>query len=418
MNTPSSLLAAALCFFLFVTPRRFFLFPFIMAACFVPMNQKIIFFNLDFTLLRILIFVGFLRLSLKGETRLLHWNKFDKLILSWAVIGSLVYSVQQGTFDGIINRFGFLLDSIGMYWLFRQVVSDWEDVYLAIKIFAIFAIITAPLIALENLQESSFFSLFGPVQCAFHRGRFRAGGPFPHFIMMGCFWALLLPFFYARIKVVKQNMLFWVACLASLSNVIFSASSSSIMTIGAIIIFWLLYNYRMYGKNIFIITCSTLVLLHLIMKAPVWHLISRINIFSGSTGYHRFFLFDNFVRHVGEWFVLGAKSTEHWGYGQSDITNQFVLEGIRGGFVTLLLFILIIYNAVKIPGTFSLANITPEIKWISWGICVAMLGHFVTFWGVSYFGQIIMLLYFTFALIGFIVEQNTNIKIIPLTSFQ
>jgi hypothetical protein len=387
-----------------------------MAACFVPMNQRILFFNLEFTLLRLLVLFGFLRLILRRENCVILWNSFDKLILSWAMIGSLVYMLQQATFGAIINRCGFLFDSLGMYWLFRQVIRDWEDVYRAVKIFAVFAILTAPLIALEKLQESSFFSLFGPVSAAFHRGRFRAAGPFPHFIMMGCFWALVLPFFYARIKAVKENMLYWIACFSSLTSVYFSASSTSIMTVVAIIISWLLYNYRVHGKTIFKMTCCILLLLHLIMKAPVWHLISRVDILSGSTGWHRFFLFDNFVNHITEWLFLGTTSTSHWGYGQEDITNQFVMEGVRGGMITLMLFIMIIYRAVKIPGNFSLGNITPEVKWMSWGLCVAMLGHFTTFWGVSYFGQINMLLYFSFVLVGFTLEQSKTVKPSLLTS--
>jgi hypothetical protein len=144
------------------------------------------------------------------------------------------------------------------------------------------------------------------------------------------------------------------------------------------------------------------------MKAPVWHLMARVNIFGGSTGFHRYFLFNNFVNHVSEWFVLGTKSTAHWGHAQTDLTNQFVLEGVRGGMITLMLFIMLIYNAVKISGKYSLNSVIPQTQWISWGICVAILGHFVTFWGVSYFGQINMLLYFAFSLVGFIQEQSSN----------
>jgi hypothetical protein len=416
MSTPSILLTVILCLFLLLSSRRYFLFPFIMAACFVPMNQRALLFNLEFPLLRILVLIGCLRVILKGETMIIQWNNFDKLILIWAITGSLVYIVQQETTSAFINRSGFMFDSLGMYWLFRQVVRNWEDVYGAVKIFAVFAIITAPLIALEKFQASSFFSLFGPVVGAFNRGRFRAAGPFPHYIMMGCFWALLLPFFYAQIKAKKNVMLYYMANLSVLSNVYFSGSSTPIMTVVAIVFFLPLYSYRMHGKLIFKITCCCLFLLHLIMKAPVWHLISRIDVFGGSTGWHRYFLFDNFVNHMTEWFVLGSMSTAHWGYGQTDITNQFVLEGVRGGMITLILFITIIYNAVKIPGNFSLGDIAPEKKWTSWGICVAMLGHFSTFWGVSYFGQIDMLLYLTFALVGFTLEQSTTIDVLPLTS--
>lgn len=344
---------------------------------------------------------------MRGETRAVDWNVFDKMVLTWALIGSLIYILQQATFSAFILRAGVMLDGLGIYWLFRQILQNWDDVFSVLKAFAIFAIITAPLIALEKFQETSFFSLFGTVASSFHAGRFRASGSFPHYIMMGCFWASLLPIFYARIKTGKQLALYWAAIIAALSNVYFSASSTPLLTVIATVFFWKLYSYRMHGQIIFWVTCFGLIILHLIMNAPVWHLMSRVNVYSGSTGWHRYFLFDNFIKHASEWFLLGTKSTAHWGHAQQDLTNQFVLEGVRGGGATLLIFALVIYYAVKIPGKISLGDIDPGVKWMAWGICVAMLGHFVSFWGVSYFGQINMLLFFNFALVGFAFEQST-----------
>ncbi len=410
MNTPTIILTISLCMLLLVVPRQYFLFPFIMAACFVPINQRMIILNIDFTILRILVLVGLLRLTIRCETRTIQWNQFDKLFLSWIVVGSLIYFVQQRNSSAIVLKLGVMYDSIGMYWLFRQAVQQWEDVFLAIKLFAVFAIITAPLIALEKFQETSFFSLFGPTTGEFHRGRYRAAGSFPHFIVMGCFWTLLLPLFYSQIKAQKNELLLYLAIFSALSNVYFSASSTPILTVVAVICFWNIYNVREYGSTIFRAVCLGLLALHLVMKAPVWHLISRIDVFSGSTGWHRYILIDNFVNHISEWFILGTKSTSHWGHLQSDITNQFILEGVRGGMITLVIFAFLVYQSVKIPGRLSLEIEDPEVKWACWGICVVMLGHFTSFWGISYFGQIDMLLYFSFALVGFTLEYDLKIN--------
>jgi hypothetical protein len=409
MNTPSFLLTVTLCFLLLALPRRFFLFPFIMAACFVPMNQTLVFLSLDFTILRLLVLFGFLRLFLRGEKRNLHWHSFDKLIFFWVVVGSAVYTVQWASLGAFINRTGFMFDCLGMYWLFRQAIQTWDDIFQASTIFAFFALVTVPLVTWEGIQHTSFFSLFGDVVGEFHRGRYRAAGPFSHYIILGCFWATLLPLFYACIKAGHRTALFSMALLAALANIYFSASSTPILTVVAIILFWGLYPFRGYGKVIFLGACCALFFLHLIMKAPVWHLIARVNVFGGSTGWHRYFLFDNFINHASEWFYLGTQSTSHWGWGQEDITNQFVLQGVRGGIVTLLIFIVLVYNAVKIPGSMSLENIAPSAKWVSWGICVTMLGHFVTFWGISYFGQIDMVLYLTFAFVGFSLEHQHSL---------
>jgi hypothetical protein len=404
MNTTSTIVAIALSIILFAVPRRLFLLPFIVTACFIPMGQKFILFGLEFTVLRILLLAGIIRILVRNENRNIIWNNFDKLIFAWAFAGGLIYIVNHSSTSAIINRLGFIYDSVGMYWLFRQAISKWEDAFQVIKNFALLAIISAPLIALEKFQGYSFFTLFGNAGGEFHRGRFRAAGPFPHFIIMGSFWASLLPLFYARIKAEKNTLFFGLAITGSFICVYFSASSTPLLAMVAIIVFWSIHKYRIHGKTIFWVCCSGLFLLHLVMNAPVWHLLARIGIFAGSTGWHRYFLFNNFINKINEWFLLGTKSTVHWGHVQGDITNQFVLEGVRGGILTLIIFIAIVYLAIQIPGRFSLQEKNSEIKWLSWGICVSMFGHFITFWGISYFGQIKMLLYLIFALVGFTLE--------------
>ena len=148
------------------------------------------------------------------------------------------------------------------------------------------------------------------------------------------------------------------------------------------------------------------------MNAPVWHLMSRVNIFGGSTGWHRYHLFDQFIERTSEWFFLGTTETMHWGLGLVDITNQYVLEGVRGGFLTLLIFIIMLYKSVQISGQSSLLLADQPKHWIAWGVCVSLLGHVVSFWGVSYFGQILMLMYMVLAMAGFFHEININKSLI------
>jgi hypothetical protein len=58
----------------------------------------------------------------------------------------------------------------------------------------------------------------------------------------------------------------------------------------------------------------TLVSLHLIMKAPVWALIARADVVGGSSSYHRYELIDAFIRRFDEWWLLGTKHADAWGY--------------------------------------------------------------------------------------------------------
>jgi len=298
-----------------------------------------------------------------------------------------------------------MYDVLGMYWVFRHLFRSFDDIILAIKIFAISAIMTVPLTAAEKFKQSSPFAIFGPTGAQFHRGRFRCAGPFPHYIIMGCFWASMLSLFYSSWKAKINPILNLLGLIAALTLIYFSASSTPILTVISMTLFWLCYPFRKHGHTILLTTLTTAITLHLIMKKPVWHLMARVNIFGGSTGWHRYFLFDQFVKHTSEWFFWGTKSTSHWGRGLVDITNQYVLEATRGGILTLLIFIIMLYNAVKITGRYSLALADQPEHWIAWGLCISILGHIITFWGVSYFGgQILMLFYMQLAMVGFLKE--------------
>ena len=58
-----------------------------------------------------------------------------------------------------------------------------------------------------------------------------------------------------------------------------------------------------------------LVGLHLVMKGPVWALIARIDLTGSSSGYHRYYLVDNFIRHFSDWWLLGYKDFGSLGMG-------------------------------------------------------------------------------------------------------
>ena len=51
-------------------------------------------------------------------------------------------------------------------------------------------------------------------------------------------------------------------------------------------------------------------------------------------------LIDGAIKHFPEWWLLGTSSTSHWGWHTAfDVTNQYVLEAVRGGLAGLVLFV-------------------------------------------------------------------------------
>jgi hypothetical protein len=238
-------------------------------------------------------------------------------------------------------------------------------------------------------------------------GRFRCQGPFPHPIMFGLFWATLVPVFLGLSKTSRQKNLYWFATGASIIIIMLTVSSTPILTLIITLGLFSLFRYRHYGRKVAWGLCGLTVALHIVMNAPVWHLISRIRFIGGSTGWHRYHLINEAINHIREWALIGCRGTAHWGMGLRDVTNQYIAVGIKGGLVTLTLFVALLIMAVRTVGRYSLSPISKKQQWFAWGICVSVLGHCVSFMGVSYFGQIQMLLYLTFAVVGLIYEQSS-----------
>ena len=394
----------------FVIPRKYFLLPFILAACFVPADQRVIIFDLDFTVLRILIAAGVLRILLRGEQRHIKWNKFDLIVFAWATCGAFVYIIQWHNTRAIINRSGVLFDAIGLYWLFRTSIRSWVDIKLATKIFAVCSLILAVLVGLEWLTGENPFTAIGRVVTRVREGRYRCQASFPHSIMLGLFWATLAPLFIGFAQQDKRKLLFWSAAAASIFIVAATASSTPILALLIVLIMLCGYKWRKYTATAGWALAASLVALDIVMRAPVWHLIARINVVGGSTGWHRYHLINQAISHLGEWTFLGCRSTIHWGWGLQDITNQFVLEGVRGGLVTLVLFLVLLFMALKMSLHLSLKYREHELQFLAWCVFVSIFGHCVAFMGVSYFGQIKMLWYMTLAVVGFLFESRANEK--------
>jgi hypothetical protein len=129
--------------------------------------------------------------------------------------------------------------------------------------------------------------------------------------------------------------------------------------------------------------------LHLVMKDSVWFIFARVDVFSGSTGWHRANLIDRSIANFGEWWLVGAKDISKWGVFAGDTTNQFVAEGVRAGIFTVALFVWIIVIGFSYLGTAIRAGGSEpkQYRLLLWSVGVCLFAHVVSFLGVSYFDQ-------------------------------
>lgn len=132
-----------------------------------------------------------------------------------------------------------------------------------------------------------------------------------------------------------------------------------------------------------------LLALHVTMKAPVWALIERIDVVQGSASYHRYQLVEQFVRHLGDWWLLGTKTNGEWGLGMIDTSNAYVEQGTAGGLLTLIFFIVLIARCFGRIGTARKAveGQYRSKEWFYWLLGVSMFAHVTGFLGIFYFDQ-------------------------------
>jgi hypothetical protein len=146
----------------------------------------------------------------------------------------------------------------------------------------------------------------------------------------------------------------------------------------------------------------TILGLHLVMKAPVWFLLARMAIFDGSTGYHRAILIDRAVTHFRDWWLVGTYSTAGWGYYMFDVTNQYVLIGVQGGLITLVLFVAIIVRGFSAVGraVHAWGEEHSTDQRFAWALGASLLVHAVNYISVPYFDQNIVCWYLLLAMIA------------------
>ncbi len=136
-----------------------------------------------------------------------------------------------------------------------------------------------------------------------------------------------------------------------------------------------------------------LVALHLIMRSPVWFILGRVDVFSGSTGYHRALLIDRAIANLSGWWLIGTKSTAAWADVDQhlyDVTNQYLTYGADGGLISMLLFVMIIVPGFRSVGRYIWANEDSEPRVVLlcvWAMGAALFAHVMNYLSVSYFDQ-------------------------------
>ena len=390
---------------MFVLPRRKVIVPLFIMTFLIPMNQRIAVGGLDFYLFRILIIVGWIRLMLRSDFYLEKFTAIDKTIILWTVTMVVTYTLLWQTKGAFVNRLGLAFNAIGIYFLLRSLIRDFEDINRIITSLVYISTIIAFCMVVEQTSKRNLFAIFGGVpEFTYVRdGLLRSQGAFMHPIMAGTFGASLLPLFVSLWWRGGRNKA--LAVLGVISASIITATSSSsgpflayLAAVAAIVT----YRFRKHIREIRWGIFLTVIGLHLVMKAPVWALLDRAAVFGSSTAYRRYVLVDQFIKRFDEWWLLGTKSTAHWGHESLqlwDVTNNFIRVAVDGGLISLILFILLIVFCFRYFGKALKAfRKQDKTERLLWAMGAMLFTHIVAFIGVSYFDQMIFLWYLPLAM--------------------
>jgi hypothetical protein len=314
-----------------------------------------------------------------------------------------VFSLQWMQSQALIKSLGDLLDALGGYFVLRFVIHDRTDIIRAIKVLAVVAMVTAPLMVNEQISHKNIFGLLGGVANvpAVRDGQVRSQGAFAVYITAGVFGASLIPLCIWLWTSGGSRVL---AALGAISGTVMTMTSHSSTPLLAYafglvgLAFWPFRNrMRLFRWGIVLVLAA----LQLSMKAPFWALIARIDLTGSSSGYQRYQLIDTCIRHFWDWWLLGARNYDAWGFNMWDLSNQYVAYAVTGGLLSIVLFIGVISRSFSRLGT-ARKRIAGNRKqeWFLWCLAAALLAHVTAYFGIGYFDQMQFAWYALLAMIS------------------
>jgi hypothetical protein len=393
---------------LLVVPRRFSVAPLLVGAAFVPTDAQIILGGLNFNSVRILLLFAMARLLLRREAPAPRLQPLDKTLLAFMLVMVVAYSIRLGSGAALVNRLGWAFDSFGTYLYARMALRSPREILPTIWSAALCCVVLAAFMFHEWTTGRNFFSVIGgvPEITEIREGRLRAQGALAHPIMAGLFGASWAPLF-AALWWYGQRWRAVIGCGAALAMVFFCSSATPLVgvVVGAIAL--ALWPIRSYMRVLRWATLVVLVVLHFAREMPVWHLLSRVEFVSGSTGWHRYFLIDAAIENFGDWWLIGTSDTRSWHFFLVDVTNEYLVAGFFGGVLALILFVASISFAFGGLGRAARSRLLPQAQQrFAWAAGAMLAAHAASFLAVSYQGQMIAVWYLHLAIIAATIDMH------------
>jgi hypothetical protein len=396
-------------FLLFRLPRQWAPLPLLAGTIYMTLGQTVDVGPFHFSVLRILVALGAVRVLLKRERLSGGWHPLDKAMLAWAAWAVFSSCFHKDVSATLVSHLGLVYNALGIYFLLRIFVTGADGIWSVAKILLILLVPVALEMVSERLTGHNRFSMFGGVEeiCEVRGGKIRAQGPFLHSILAGTVGAVCLPL--AILFWNRNRKLCLGGIVATVLIVVSSSSSGPILTTGFVSIGLAFWKLRERMRLVRWTALIVILGLNMVMSVPVYYLLGRIDLTGNSTGFYRAALIESTFKHFGEWWVGGTDYTRHWmasgvpwSEDHADITNYYIRMGVDGGLPLMLLFINILVVAFRTVGAAlrSSRGAPFEHRFMIWTLGAILFGHAATWMSVSYFDQSVVFLYFILAVIS------------------
>jgi hypothetical protein len=390
--------------------RKKVIAPVLLAIFLIPNGQVLYLAGVHFNVYRIILIAGLVRwiISRRSSPLTGGFNSIDRLVTLAFLSLFVVFTLQWRESQALIKSLGDMLDALGGYFVFRFLIRDREDVIRAVRVFALLAVILGACMLNEQRTGTNVFGLLGGIRLApeMRNGSVRSQASFQHSISAGSFGATLVPVFIWLWSDKKSRKLAVLGLAGATVMVVTPHSSTTILSYAAGIFALCMWPMRRRMRIVRWGIVAAVIGLHLIMNGPVWSLLEHINLTGSSESFHRYQLIDTFIRHFGDWWLLGTRDNASWGWEMADTSNQYVTWGVSGGLAAFALFIALIarcFTKVGVARKNAKGNLSEE--WFFWCLGACIFTHVVVSFGIDYFDQLLFVWLALIAIVSTSVSQ-------------
>ncbi|QGG80123.1 hypothetical protein GH975_05855 [Litorivicinus lipolyticus] len=376
-------------------------------AVLVPFTEGLVVAGIDLKYIRLLSLAGLVRLIAMGRFSL-ELNQVDRVYLFWVLSGFAVFMLANLNGSSFVYRAGMAFDGLVLWALARWALNaDWYGV--AVRAFTVALVLVSISVAAELYSGSNVLGAIGQPDALWRDGKARLYAAFDHPILMGSFFAAVLPLVLGLWVTQKISKISALVAGALTVMIVLSTSSSgpiAAMAVGVLAFAGFKLKSWVYPGLIALVLIAG-VLHFLVMEQSVWLLLGRLDLTGSSTGYHRYWLIEQTVNHFNEWFLVGTRDISHWNVWANDVTSMYVLQAITGGLVVLVAFFWMCWKLfVRLENTESVDPIAlPPV--LQWGLFCSFLTQLASFMSVAYWGQTLVLFGFWVALYSSLPRQRT-----------